>query len=277
MGKNKNIGAIICPSCQKLINANAEKCMHCGYKNPGKRGLGSIIPYLFGGNAGFIHIVSIVCAAFYVFSIIIDPSGILKGSGILNFLSPSIESLDKLGMTGSYAMSQGRWWTMITAIYLHGSLLHIFFNVLCIRNLGPIVEELFGTARLILIFTISGVLGFLISNLLGIPFTVGASGSVYGLVGTLIFYGRNRGGVFGQAIFRQLMIWVVFFFILGFTMSGINNYAHAGGFVGGYLSGKLFGYHEKKKETPFHKNLAGAAIIVTIISFLLAFWTGLSG
>jgi rhomboid protease GluP len=100
-------------------------------------------------------------------------------------------------MTGSYAMARGRFWTLITAIYLHGSLLHIVFNLLWIRQLGPAVEELFGTSRLILIFTFSGVAGFIISNLVGIQFTIGASGSIFGLLGALIYYGRHCGGVFG--------------------------------------------------------------------------------
>ncbi len=262
--------AKLCPNCGKLINADAKECIHCGYKNPGKTNLGSLISSLFYGKVSFIQSVTLVCMSLYILSIFLDPSAILKQAGIFNLLSPSLLSLDKLGMTGSYAMARGRFWTLITAIYLHGSLLHIVFNLLWIRQLGPAVEELFGVSRLILIFTFSGVAGFIISNLIGIQFTIGASGSIFGLLGALIYYGRHRGGVFGQALFRQLMGWAVILFLFGFMMSGINNYAHGGGFVGGYLTARLFGYLELNRETPLIKKLAAVTIIVTVLSFVFA-------
>lgn len=271
MEKESKIVAILCPNCGKLVNSRAKECIHCGYKNPGRKGLASILLFFSRGNAGFIQIVSLVSIVLYILSIILDPSNILKSTGFLNLLAPSIYVLDKLGMTGSYAMENGRWWTLITAIYLHGSLLHIIFNVLWIRNLGPVVEELYGTPRLILIFTISGILGFIVSNLLRITFTIGASGSIFGLLGALIFYGRSRGGVFGETMFRQLAGWAIMLFVFGFLMPGINNYAHAGGFIGGYLSGWLLGYNENKPELIVHKNLAAATIIISLLSFILVF------
>ncbi len=274
MKNNRRTGAILCPNCGKLVNADAAECIHCGYKKPGRKGIGTMISSIFGGNIGVIQMISFVCIALYVISLIVDPSALLETKGIFDFLSPGMASLDRLGMTGTYAMSHGRWWTLITAIYLHGGLLHILFNVLWIRNLGPVVEELFGMSRLILIFTLSGIAGFFLSNLFGINFTIGASGSIFGLLGALIYYGRDRGGIFGQAMFRQLMSWAIMLFVFGFIMPGINNFGHAGGFIGGYLSGMLLSYQEKKRETPFIKNLATAAVIITVVSFLLAVWTG---
>lgn len=276
MSNDNTPRAILCPHCGKLINANAEQCIHCGYKNPGKPNLGSMFQRMFKGNMGFVQLVTGFCISLYLLSLLLDPSAILQQTGMLGLLSPSGVSLDKLGMTGSYAMAHGRWWTLITAIYLHGGLLHIVFNLLWIRQLGPAVEQFFGAARLILIFTFSGVLGFVVSNLVGIPFTIGASGSIFGLLGALIFYGRDRGGVFGQAMFRQLLGWAVILFLFGFFMSGINNFAHGGGFIGGYLSAKFFGYMESKQETQLHRRLAAVTIIITIVSFMFAFINGIT-
>ena len=272
MVKKNHIGAIICPNCSKLINANTSECIHCGLKNPGRKNLLSSV---FQGNIGFVQMVTIFCIALYIFSIVIDPASLIRRSGLFNFLSPSSYSLDKLGMTGSVAMYYGRWWTLVTAIYLHGGLLHIVFNLLWIRQLGPMVEEFFSRSRLIIIFTVSGVFGFIISNFVGITFTIGASGSIFGLMGALVFYGRDRGGVFGQAIFRQLMGWAIMIFIFGFLMPGINNFAHGGGFVGGYLAARLLGYNEKKTESLSHKTGASIALITTVVCFLFAFWHSL--
>lgn len=267
MGNTKK--AILCPSCRKLISADAEKCIHCGMKNPGKFGFHSMLQNLFRGNISYIQAITYFCIGLYAISILIDPSALFRTRGLLNFLSPSGESLYILGMTGKIAVNSGRWWTLITAIYLHGGILHILFNLLWIRQLGPMVEGLFGSARFILIFTISGVLGFILSYLTGTAFTVGASGSIFGLLGTLIYYGRSRGGAFGEIIYPQILTWAVVLFLFGFVFPSVDNFAHLGGFIGGYISGNLFGYLDKQPETSMHKTLAAVSIAVTLLAFVI--------
>lgn len=269
MGNTKR--AILCPNCAKLISADAEECIHCGMKNPGRFGLHVMLQKLFRGNISFIQAVTYFCIGLYVISILLDPKALLQSQGFLNFLSPSGKSLYILGMTGKIAVNSGRWWTLITAIYLHGGILHILFNLLWIRQLGPMVEGLYGSARFILIFTISGVLGFILSYLTGTSLTVGASGSIFGLLGALIYYGRSRGGVFGEIIYPQILSWAVVLFLFGFIFPSIDNFAHLGGFIGGYISGNLFGYQEKKAETVGHKTLAVISIVLTILAFVINF------
>jgi rhomboid protease GluP len=265
--------AILCPNCRKLISADAAKCIHCGTKNPGRFGLHSIVNKLFRGKIDFLQTVIYFCIGLFVLSILINPSEILRGGGgFLNFLSPSSLSLYLLGATGSIPMHANRWWTLITAIYLHGSVLHILFNLLWVRQLGPMVEGLFGTARLIIIFTFAGITGFVLSNAMGIQLTIGASGSIFGLLGALIYYGRTRGGAFGEAIYRQLLLWAVILFLFGFLPGGrINNWAHLGGFIGGYLAAMVLGYQEFKSETATHRKLAAITIIITVIAFIVNF------
>ncbi|MFQ5604337.1 MAG: rhomboid family intramembrane serine protease [bacterium] len=278
MSENKHIGAIICPSCRKLISASAKECMHCGMKNPNLWGFAGVLRNILGGQISFIPIISAVCIAMYVISLLIDPSAIFQPRGMLGFLSPSGQSLNRLGMTGFFAMVEhGRWWTLITAIYLHGGILHILFNVLWIRQLGPVVEDFYGISRAFIIFTVSGVIGFIfssfafiISKYFMVAYTIGASGSIFGLLGALVFYGRQRGGVIGTAIYRQTGQWAVVLFIFGFLFPGIDNFAHAGGFVGGYLSASLLGFTEIKPENRKHHLLALAAIGLTLLAFLLA-------
>jgi len=270
---NNTKPAILCPSCGKLISADAEKCIHCGMKNPGKFGLHSVLKKLFRNNIGFIQVVTYFCIGLYVLGLLIDPAELFRPKGLLSFLSPSIKSLYFLGMTGRIAIDSGRWWTLITAIYLHGGILHILFNLLWIRQLGPMVEGLFGTARFIIIFTISGVLGFMLSTIAKTPLTVGASGSIFGLLGALIYYGRARGGVFGQVLYPQILTWAVVLFLFGFIFPRIDNFAHLGGFVGGYLCGRVFGYQEFKSETAGYRTFAVIVITVTILSFTLNFLT----
>ena len=153
-------------------------------------------------------------------------------------------------MTGGIAWQQGWWWTIFSAIYLHGSLLHIFFNLMWVRQLGPNVTEVYGPARSFIIFTVGGAAGFLASNLLSGAPTIGASGSIFGLLAALIVYGRRRRIAMLSA---QLWQWAIIMFVMGFMMSGVNNWAHLGGFAGGWARGD--GHALRRREA---RDAAGA-------------------
>jgi len=227
------------------------------------------------GRLDFARAVTIVCVAAYVASILLDPGAALTvPRSPFSLLSPADHALLKLGMTGEPAWRMGWWWTLITAIYLHGSLLHIVFNLLWVRQLAPAVEELFGTARLVVIFTAGGVAGFVLSNVASGVWTIGASGAVFGLLGAMVAYGRTRGGTFGLAVLRQYGQWAVLMFIFGFLMAGVNNWGHAGGFVGGYLAALALGHHEGRTERGLDRVAALATGGVTIAAFALALWNG---
>jgi len=269
----KKDGASICPSCGKLNSVDTTACFYCGRRNPGLWGFGPAVGRLLG-EASFGRVVTGICIAAYVASLLLDPLPALGPRGPFDFLAPSARALDALGMTGAYAWGFGRWWTLFTAIYLHGSLLHLLFNVLWIHQLAPAVEELYGRSRLIVIFTGAGVLGFVVSNWVGVAFTIGASGSIFGLLGAMVCYGRSRGGTFGVAILRQYGQWALVLFVMGFLMAGVNNYAHAGGFVGGYLTATILGHKDRQRERGAEHLAAMGAIGLTVLSFALALWTG---
>lgn len=226
------------------------------------------------GPRNYTHIITVACVALYVAGLVIDPSGALRSRGIFDFLSPSGPALRALGETGGSAWYRGEWWTLVTAIYLHGSLLHILFNVLWIRQLGPAVEEVYGTSRFFVIFTVAGVVGFVVSNtLLGYP-TVGASGSIFGLLGAIVAFGRKRGGTYGALVLRQYGQWALIMFLMGLFMGGgVNNFAHAGGFVGGFMAGLVLSLAERRAETLADRALAGLCVALTVSSFALALYS----
>jgi rhomboid protease GluP len=135
------------------------------------------------------------------------------------------------------------------------------------------VQEIYGPARLVVIFTVAGVIGFVASNLLGHPFTIGASGSIFGLLGAIIAFGHKRGGTYGATVLKQYGQWALILFVLGFLMPGVNNTAHAGGFVGGFVTGLTLSLAERRAETHFDYVMAGACIVATVVGFLLAIGT----
>lgn len=272
----KTSGAILCPSCGRMTNADAPVCLVCGRRNPGMWGFAGPLRALFRRHS-FVDIITVACIALYIATLVFDPRAALQPRGLFNIFSPSLEALFALGATGTVPWHLGRWWTLLTAIYLHGGLLHLLFNVLWIRQLGPAVEELYGPSRLVVIFTVAGVAGFVASNLVGHAFTIGASGSIFGLLGAMVAFGRRRGGTFGAMVLRQYGQWALLLFVLGFLMPGVNNVAHAGGFVGGFAAGLVLAFAEHQAETGFDQLLAAAAIGLTLLGFAFAVWGSLIG
>jgi rhomboid protease GluP len=135
----------------------------------------------------------------------------------------------------------------LSAGWLHGGALHILFNMLWVRQLAPAAADLYGPGRMVIIYTMAGVTGFALSSFAGeyLPdllflrggqFTVGASASIFGLLGALVYYGRRSGS---RTVGSEALSYALMLGIFGFIMPGVDNYAHAGGFGGGYLAARL--------------------------------------
>ena len=168
----------------------------------------------------------------------------LSTVSIRGIFTPSFESLYRLGMGGAIPWKMGRWWTLITGPYLHGSLLHLLFNVLWLWMITSLVISLFGPGRFFVIYSLSGVGGALVTVMSGTPFFVGASGAILGLFGALIYYGSHEGGTFGTTLFKIMVIFSLLVFLYGFITPGVDNWGHLGGLVSGILAAFLVGYRD---------------------------------
>jgi rhomboid protease GluP len=207
----------------------------------------------------------------FILSVVMNPTSTGFSMNPFGFLSPGDRSLLLLGATGRIPIDQfHRWWTVLSANYLHGSILHILFNMMALNQIGPFILQEYGGFRTVSIFTISGVGGYLVSYVAGIPFTLGASGAVCGLIGAALYYGKSRGGTFGQMIYRQVGGWALGIFIFGFLVPGINNWAHGGGLICGVLTGSLMGYQERIAENFYHKVVAGICLVATLGALIWA-------
>ena len=185
MFKRQRTGSVVCPSCGNLVGVNDERCYNCGRRNPGMFGFAPLLRRL-GNDFGFTPIVIGACAVLYVLTLV--ASGRNIGMNGLSFLSPDWRLLFFFGSSGAGPVfGYGRWWTILTAGWLHGSFLHILFNMMWVRDLVPPTAKLFGASRVVIIYTVAGALGFLLSSVAflffgGIPIiggalnTVGASG-----------------------------------------------------------------------------------------------------
>lgn len=243
MFQRKRTGSTLCPSCGKLVGVNDEVCWNCGRRNPGMWGLTSVFRRL-GRDLGFVQVVMVGTAFLYIAMLVVDPSGIRMGS-LFSIGAPSMESLLRFGAAGRIPVwGLDRWWTVLSAGWLHAGLLHIGFNLYWIRILAPETAELYGAGRMVVIYTVSSIAGFFVSSSVGLllPFfsgaalTVGASAPILGLLGALVHYGRRTGS---SIVGRQAWSYALFMIVFGFLMRGVDNWAHLGGFAGGYLASMM--------------------------------------
>ena len=247
---------------------NEPKCPFCGAWRPGLYGLAPVLQSLIGRRLDMIAAIVTTCVALFGVALLLQPEAITNPRGLMSLLSPGTRALYQLGMTGGLAWQLGWWWTMFTAIYLHGGLLHIVFNVMWIRNLGPVAIEVYGPARTFVLFTVAGAFGFLLSNSFSPAPSIGASGSIFGLLAALIVYGKRRGS---SLMSQQLWQWAIVLFVFGFLMPNVNNWAHAGGFAGGWIGAHLMGFIDEEREGNGMTLLALAFILVTLLGIFLSF------
>ena len=274
MAKPKK-GATLCPNCKSLISADASHCPYCGVSHPGSRWKNNRWTRGFQDTDQLLKAIIYTNIGIYVLSLLLYPRGSGLSINPLALLSPDNRSLLVLGATGTYPIAQfGRWWTLVSANYLHGSILHILFNMFALRQIGYLVIEEYGTYRMFIIYTLGGIFGFVVSYLFGVYLTIGASAAICSLIGAVLYYGKSRGGAYGQIIFRQIGGWAVAIFVFGFLVPGINNWGHGGGMLGGAILGYLLGYHERRRENLSHKLLAGVCMIVTAVVLVWAIASG---
>lgn len=271
----------LCPSCGTLVGVKDPKCLNCGRRNPGMWGFTHVLRNL-GDDLGFTKLVMWACGALYLASLAADFKGVRTG-GMLSFLSPSLESLFLFGASGALPVfGYGRWWTVLSAAWLHGGVLHILFNLYWVRSLAPGTAQLYGPSRTVIIYVASSVGGFLASSvagaflpflpsfLRGAGFTVGASAPILGLLGALLHYGR-RGG--SSHVGQQAKSLVIVLLIFGFIMPGVDNWAHLGGLGGGYLTAKLL--DPLKPERGDHTLIALGCLAASLLAVLASVVEGL--
>jgi rhomboid protease GluP len=268
--KRQRTGSVLCTSCGVLVGVDDPACYNCGRRNPGLWGFAPALRNL-GRDLGFVPLVIGACFFLYVLTLVAS-QGNIGMRGMMGFLAPSPQSLVRFGASGAGPIfGLGFWWTVLSAGWLHGSALHILFNMLWVRDLAPATANLYGPGRMVIIYVAAGAAGFTASSLAGmylpnLPFigganlTVGASAPIFGLLGALVYYGRRTGS---QMIGSAGLQYALMLGLFGFIMPGIDNWAHAGGFGGGYLASRLL-----DPMTPERVDHLAIALVLLAMSLL---------
>jgi len=144
---------------------------------------------------------------------------------------------------------QGEFWRLFVPIFLHGGIMHLAINSYSLYAVGPTVEKIFGRRKFLIIYLIGGVTGNIASFLFSINPSVGASGAIFGLMGALLYLLQKNKGVIKSSFGTSLIVIIVINLVYGFSNTGIDNFAHLGGLVGGFLSASALGFAwERRKD-----------------------------
>jgi rhomboid protease GluP len=277
--KRQRTGSVVCTSCGVLVGVNDEECYNCHRRNPGMWGFAPALRSL-GADLGFVPFVIGLCLFVYALMLIFRVGRTGTTSNLIQMLifGPPIDALTVFGASGALPVfGYRRWWTVLSAAWLHGSILHLGMNMMALRQLAGSVADLFGPGRMVIIYTAGAIAGFTASSVAGaylprIPFigggivTVGASASISALIGAILAYGHRSGS--GQAR-SYATNGIIMMLVVGLLFPGIDNWAHAGGFAGGYFVAKLL--DPLKPERIDHIAIAVGCLALSVLSIAWSF------
>ena len=267
--------AISCNHCKKLISDQEESCPFCAspqYKPTPTVSIPAKSTLLPSSTPVTSWLVAVNILLFVACLVVDLNNGRTVGNILVSLGHPSTPTLQLFGMTGNFSWTCGYWWTLITASFLHGGLLHIYFNMSALMQLGEITRVLLGPSRVIITYIATGIGGFALSNVWSNAPTIGASCSIFGLMGVLLVFGHRRGGELGKTLRQSVLRWTIIGLAMGFLIPMINNAGHIGGLLTGLLLGAIFPARESTGES---SGLQIFAMVLLCVSIVLVGWNAL--
>ena len=266
----------MCPSCRALVPRQARTCSECGahltaVRAPGlTRAIGNLIP---GATAttGIILAVNTLLFAVMLMRPVVVP-GDDPGSPMSRLWGFDGLTLIRYG-SGAAFLTIGfqELWRLVTPVFLHAGIIHFAFNSMALVQLGPLVEEEYGTERLATIYLLCGIAGSAASQILRHSHTVGASGAICGLLGLLLVHGYRMGGSYGTRLKSAMLQNIVIMGFLSFMVPRIDWMNHLGGLVAGAGLGLLVpsGPFRSRRTEAVWQVLAWVSVAVALGSFWL--------
>ncbi len=272
--------AMVCPGCGRLVNHDVSRCPHCGRLAPTLWGKAWVLDRLFSANFSYAQLFLVVnVVVFMALSVVAAVQGGLPGSLLKSLqVLPGSEVLFRFGAAQSNEVFQrNAWWRLITYQFLHAGALHLVMNSFFLRVYGTQVERVYGRARFVLLYLVSGLFGAALTLWIRGPYasTVGASGSVFGLLGILGAYALQRRDAEGRMLFQRVMFVVVLCLVWGMAAPLVDNWCHVGGFVTGFAIGLWFRTREQTRrgEGPGARIAALIALAVCLGSLGTGTWS----
>lgn len=170
-----------------------------------------------------------------------------------------------LGANNIELLKVGQVYRLITYGFLHGSIVHLLTNMYCLYVIGSQVENNLDRKRFLIIYFISMISGGLLSTLFNDGISIGASGAIFGLLGSLLYFGFHFRLYLSEALRTRIIPVIVLNLVIGFAVPGIDVACHIGGLIGGFLSAMMVGIPDinNKKD-----KVNGTILLLIFIGFM---------
>lgn len=289
----------LCRNCKSLIGPGQTVCAVCGADNTSQpvgqqpsgrrffhhRDAMSFAEAVLTRPARFT--ILLLVANIFVYLLTVLSAGSLGDSALFE------AALIAYGGKTNALINMGQWWRFVTPVFLHGNVIHLLMNMYGLMILGPYVEKLYGSARFVFFWVLTGAAGVLGSYLTVRPgmhvnafsrflfknadvVSVGASGALFGLIGVLFVFGikfrHELPDGFKRAFGTGMLPTILLNVFIGFTIPVIDNAAHMGGFVAGAVLALFVGYErpgERARVAVFWHILQAAALALVALSFTM--------
>ncbi len=201
---------------------------------------------------------------------------ILIGLNVLIFIlmyilgsgSENIHTLINFGALNKLLVMDGQYFRRITNAFLHIGVVHLICNMYALYILGKDIESFYGKVGFSIIYIMSAIIGSLMTLIFVEDNVVsaGASGAIFGLMGSLLYFGYNYRTTLNNMISKQILPIIMLNLFIGFTTEGINNFAHLGGLLGGYIASMAVGV---KYKTSKSEKVNGSIVLILLLLFLI--------
>src|SRR5271170_4533080 len=226
-GAKENPRPKLCPACGTLVGATATKCHQCGASltfgmAAASRSLSRLLPTTSPATYGILTLSCLLYGASLLATIRTVGFQAPGGGGLsalMNLGGISARVLIMLGASLQWPIDLFQPWRLIMATFLHSGLLHIGFNMWVLMDIGPQIEELYGSARYLFVYVLAGIGGYVLSSLMG-KFSVGGSGALLGLIGVMLAMTMGSRSAGMQMLRSRLIKWLIYIAIWGLLFQG---------------------------------------------------------
>lgn len=175
-------------------------------------------------------------------------------------------TINSFAVYGPFIFKYNEYYRLITGAFLHANFVHLILNCYSLYVIGSQIENFMGKWKYLIIYFVSAITGSMLSALLSDGASIGASGAIFGLMGSLLYFGYHYRVYLGNVLKSQIIPLILLNLLIGFITPGIDNFAHIGGLVGGALATVALGV--KYKSTKFER-INGWIVLIILLGFLL--------
>ena len=174
--------------------------------------------------------------------------GILCFIYLFGILTSSDNLINMFAVYGPYIRNYHEFYRIITGTFLHGSIFHLLSNCYALYIVGSQIESFYGKKKFLIIYLFSAICGSMLSITLSQYASIGASGAIFGLMGSLLYFGYHYRVYLGSTWKSNIVPVIVINLILGFIVPGIDYFGHIGGLIGGVLISMAVGLKYKPNK-----------------------------